>query len=648
MRLRCFLMGLLMAGMAGRAMAAPATMFQITSFASPAAIEYPAGFSGTVGATALWPSEMGWQGDRIDIAFTLPSAPPPNIQHYRFRIAITQQFTQAFELAIEAGPSIAGFQEVHREYVDTARVYVATIPADRFTFGQTNYIRLRGYGVQVGQGQPAGIQWNKWTLTRTDFAGTADAFRLDQLQRLTNFIVACSLSNGLVRDGYPYDPSWSPFHPASPDAAGFALIGLCVADQMGLLADAEVRAESILRTYSGNRPGLLPLRNARGHWWHWIDVSTGQAAAGWGDAYTTIGSALLMGGAMFARNHFIENSAIAGYVSQMYASCDFDSMISPALDGRVAVSTDAAGNALGYLVPWNEYMICVSMALRQPGATRAPQVAWRWLDPANCPKRHYPSFTTDLPTLTDNTSAYAPAFWVHQQYFFNADFSTHAGFVALLDNHRIVDSMYCGTSLSQPYRYGLSAGVSPSGYTVDRVFAHQNVFSPEAVAGFGDMDTLLEFAQDQPPTSNSRYRFGLVRTSSAQPGWIPNDAALVDHLFLMYGLMESIDPLFFKQRQPFQTDSDADGIADAFDNCPSAFNPSQSDGDADGVGDACELCPGDVNGDGAVNLNDLTVLLANFGTIGSGTLANGDLDGNGDINLVDLTLLLAAFGAACP
>ncbi len=291
MRSRGLWVTLLIACLAGHSIAAPATMFQVTSFASPAAVEYPAGFSGTVGATASWPSEMGWQGDRIDIAFTLPSAPPPNVQHYRFRIAITQQFTQAFELAIEAGPSIAGLQEVHREFVDTARVYVATIPAARFTFGQTNYIRVRGYGVQVGQGQPAGIQWNKWTLTRTDFAGTADAFRLDQLQRLTNFIVACSLSNGLVRDGYPYDPSWSPFHPASPDAAGFALIGLCVADRMGLLADAEARAESILRTYSGNRPGLLPLRNARGHWWHWIDVNTGQAAAGWGDDYTTIGSA---------------------------------------------------------------------------------------------------------------------------------------------------------------------------------------------------------------------------------------------------------------------------------------------------------------------------------------------------------------------
>lgn len=36
------------------------------------------------------------------------------------------------------------------------------------------------------------------------------------------------------------------------------------------------------------------------------------------------------------------------------------------------------------------------------------------------------------------------------------------------------------------------------------------------------------------------------------------------------------------------SDSDADGISDPFDNCPSAANPAQDDGDSDGAGDACE------------------------------------------------------------
>lgn len=62
-------------------------------------------------------------------------------------------------------------------------------------------------------------------------------------------------------------------------------------------------------------------------------------------------------------------------------------------------------------------------------------------------------------------------------------------------------------------------------------------------------------------------------------------------------------------------------------------------------GAAVPHCPGDVNGDRTVDLNDLSVLLANFG---AGTLpAQGDLDGDGDVDLADLSVLLASFGTAC-
>lgn len=52
-------------------------------------------------------------------------------------------------------------------------------------------------------------------------------------------------------------------------------------------------------------------------------------------------------------------------------------------------------------------------------------------------------------------------------------------------------------------------------------------------------------------------------------------------------------------------DSDGDGIPDAVDNCPHAFNPTQADTDGDGIADACDNCPTlsnrcqqDSNGDG--------------------------------------------------
>jgi hypothetical protein len=54
------------------------------------------------------------------------------------------------------------------------------------------------------------------------------------------------------------------------------------------------------------------------------------------------------------------------------------------------------------------------------------------------------------------------------------------------------------------------------------------------------------------------------------------------------------------------------------------------------------LRAGDVNGDGAVDVDDLLLLLADWGCTGAGCV--GDLNGDGDTNTADLLLLLADWG----
>lgn len=54
-------------------------------------------------------------------------------------------------------------------------------------------------------------------------------------------------------------------------------------------------------------------------------------------------------------------------------------------------------------------------------------------------------------------------------------------------------------------------------------------------------------------------------------------------------------------------------------------------------------CPGDANGDSVVNLADLNLVLANFGTASS----EGDVNGDGSVDLADLNLVLANFGSSC-
>lgn len=56
-----------------------------------------------------------------------------------------------------------------------------------------------------------------------------------------------------------------------------------------------------------------------------------------------------------------------------------------------------------------------------------------------------------------------------------------------------------------------------------------------------------------------------------------------------------------------------------------------------------EPCPGDVTGDGSVDLADLNLVLANFGS----STSEGDTNGDGVVDLADLNLVLANFGTSC-
>jgi formylglycine-generating enzyme required for sulfatase activity len=55
------------------------------------------------------------------------------------------------------------------------------------------------------------------------------------------------------------------------------------------------------------------------------------------------------------------------------------------------------------------------------------------------------------------------------------------------------------------------------------------------------------------------------------------------------------------------------------------------------------LEPGDANGDGRVDINDLTILLTNYGLTGT-TWIQGEFTGDGTVDVNDLTIVLANFG----
>jgi hypothetical protein len=407
-------------------------------------------------------------------------------------------------------------------------------------------------------------------LAATSVAAAQDlnAVRDDQINRLKNYVLAAIRPNGLVRDSIVLNNPNGSFHPATPDAAGFALVALSALNQVGKLPDAEQRVVNVLSAYAGQTPGVVPQRSADGHFVHSMNVNTGAYLSPWDDSYTPIGTALLVAGAQFARNHFPGNATIATLTDQLTGSVNFNNAIHPSLSGGIFLDMGAGGGGSGGTVAsWNEFMLVESLALREANNSRALAVKHRWLDTDFIPKKSY----AGIPMLTDNVNNYAPAFWVQQMQFFNGDFRHSADFQTFFDNQQQADKLYSANALGQAYRYGLTAGLvpTPEVYNADRIGNHpHNVFSPEAVAAWGDMTTLLQFYNAQIPSSNPSYQFGMVRVSAHQPSWIPPDAGLVDHLFLLFGLVESLHPNFFADRVfpgLAPGDYNADGVVDADD-----------------------------------------------------------------------------------
>lgn len=437
-----------------------------------------------------------------------------------------------------------------------------------------------------------------------------DAFRDAQITRLQSYVLDAIQPSGLVRDSLVLVPTQNNFHPATPDAAGFALLSLAAFDHLGTLADADQRVVDILRAHTGNTAGVNPARSTDGHFLHFLDINNGGDPPGWDDSYSPISSALVVAGAQFARNHFERAGSplaaqIGSLTDELTASIDFDAAIHPSLDGRVFLDmTAAGGGAAGAVQPWNEYQLVVSLAMRQQGNNdRAVAVQRHWLNADLAPAISLGG----VPTLTDSPNRFAPAFWVQQAQFFNGDFRHDDAFQTYFENQADADRLYSSAVLDEAFRYGLTAGVSPDGYHADRLFDHPGeVFSPEAVAAWGDIDALLDFAAEQPPTSDPRYRYGLVRVSGEQPAWVPNDAGLVDHLFLLFGLVESLDSAFFADR---------------------VFTP---------------LLDGDFNFDGVVDAADYTVWRD---TVQSTTDLAADADLDGVVGTVDRSIWADAYGS---
>jgi len=99
-------------------------------------------------------------------------------------------------------------------------------------------------------------------------------------------------------------------------------------------------------------------------------------------------------------------------------------------------------------------------------------------------------------------------------------------------------------------------------------------------------------------------------------------------------------------------DHDCDGVISDEDNCPYHSNPNQQDTyppQGNNIGDACD-CECDFDCNGAVDANEVTLFLTDFGRsehndpCTGGNPCNGDINCDGNVDADDVTMFLQDFG----
>jgi hypothetical protein len=93
---------------------------------------------------------------------------------------------------------------------------------------------------------------------------------------------------------------------------------------------------------------------------------------------------------------------------------------------------------------------------------------------------------------------------------------------------------------------------------------------------------------------------------------------------------------------PDQEDIDEDGVGDSCDNCPEDYNPDQTDENGNGVGDVCDYTCGDANSDQAVNILDISYIIAYLYSDGPAPdpIESANVNNDADVNILDISYLI--------
>jgi hypothetical protein len=212
--------------------------------------------------------------------------------------------------------------------------------------------------------------------TATHLSASDEAFLEDLSRRAFRYFQDhADAVTGLVldrarTDGAAHDAEHPSHNITSSAATGFGLTALCIAAERGWISRTEAR-ERVRRTLR-----FFALRAPQQHGWflHWMDKPTGQRR--WQSEYSSIDTALLLGGVLTARQYFSADKEIRRLATLIYERVDFKWMLA----GHSFLLSHGWRPETGFLKPrwdtYSEHLILDLLAIGSPTHPVRP-LSWR-------------------------------------------------------------------------------------------------------------------------------------------------------------------------------------------------------------------------------------------------------------------------------
>ena len=346
--------------------------------------------------------------------------------------------------------------------------------------------------------------------------------------------------------------------PSSIAATGVGLVALAIAHGEGWETEAPEKVVLTLRAMTDELPGVeIAKDKATGFIAHFIDVETG--ARRWQSENSTIDTALLVSGALFAMQYFVDHAEIARLAIKLYHSVRWEAAIASPASGEIFLKIEE-GRGIDPLAPYNEYSVLAHMARGTAQGRRLWQQIYSpqrlHLLPSQpvgpgraiiCEEGNIPSsFVYQFPYYLVHEYTQSP---IYNELYANIAFADHR------------DWMECHHAPS--FVWGHGAGVTPKGYYHPDAIGNnpERIASPYIIAGFLPVypqaiydlydiyRTVIPYdkapvdvdgqAAGQRARFQAAYKYGLSRfqlNPETKHRWYPEHTAVIDWSSMLYGL----------------------------------------------------------------------------------------------------------------